>query len=664
MTTPSSTHAARNNAITFSFECFYYFVKAWYLPKSLKVQPISIESVVIPKYDYTHLLTLTTFGQEQPVRGIWVEPLTEIETTVGTYLVANSTVESCWDLRSVLNDNGIETDYLEEQFHVLPHSQLCEAPTPVAVAEATTAPQATIYHAPLANTFASHTTIALIMYVNAYNNGSYQNASISKTIDGYRFDSLNYSGESYNTKSYKTISGALKAVLKAINQLQAPTVDFYINPEFSNELPAKLPEVMVTAQQGEITCFTVGSKYIADNGTTYTISEVKVGYSDVWVKCYTRPEHAHNPQNYVTAYREGVQIFMIKQPCGELITTVRADRPAPTEPTPNGSSEPVAEVTAEPVAAQATSSQVKVMDIETFLAVNGASMPQNAALHRSSNKISRKVWSKMVDHYAAEARAVCDKRQELREEYQRLVDKGEMRPPTRKESLMQTASGHPDNESVQAARRLVLKHYGMQWDDHRQEFTPVETAEVTTQGEITESDVNFTDSEWEITPTPDGSNSGNTPSGHSTLKSVVSAQSQPVAPVSEMPVSDWHTIIDEIAIGDFNLIDSREWADHISESEIIFDQMIEAERDAMAIEDYEAEQAIERKNKPNTPSFEILATKQPAKAKRAGRAKFVQMTGMLFDTPKVSTTDLIARRAAQRKDLGDRMPPAPLFRGI
>ena len=239
--------------------------------------------------------------------------------------------------------------------------------------------------------------------------------------------------------------------------------------------------------------------------------------------------------------------------------------------------------------------------------------------------------------------------------------------------------------------------------------------EITTQGEITESDVNFTDGEWDTTPTPDGSNSGNTPDGYNTLKSAVSAhfnaakavksfqayylafyrklaksntctldicesvvtitrlangtfevsvQSQPVAPVSEMPVSDWHTIIDEIAIGDFNLIDSREWADHISESEIIFDQMIEAERDAMAIEDYEAEQAIERKNKPNTPSFEILATKQPAKAKRAGRAKFVQMTGMLFDTPKVSTTDLIARRAAQRKDLGDRMPPAPLFRGI
>ena len=611
-------------------------------------------------YNYIHLLTLTNFGQEQPVRGIWVEPLTEIETTVGTYLVANWRVESCWDLSTALYGQGIDTDFLNEDFHILPHSQLCDAPAPVEVAE-------------------------------------------------------------------------------------------------------------------------------------------------------------------------------ISEP-------VAAEEVAP----------------AAPVAAQATSSEVKVMDVETFLAVNGASMPQNAALHRSSNKISRKVWSKMVDHQAAESRAVCDKRQELREEYQRLVDKGEMRPPTRKESLMQTASGHPDNESVQAARRLVLKHYGMQWDDHRQEFTPVETAEVTTQGEITESDVNFTDGEWDTTPTPNGSNSGNTPDGYNTLKSAVSAhfnaakatkslqayylafwrglhkantcthemcdstvtitrlekgdfavsaQSQPVAPVviaaedkpqptikrtnqikrskkrmaklpnligeimsprdfasmigmpiyklnitaaplSEIPAPeesksymemvrngtpsewvewikqnplnendfwtfkracdckiikgityyffdgveicshfsgdinqcglrsafneyiannrtitpDWHTIIDEIAISDFNLIDSSEWADLISEAEMRFDAELEIERDEMAIDDYDAEQAIERKNSLPVPRFELLATKQPAKAKRAGRAKFVQITPMLFDTPKVSTNDLIARRAAQRKALGDRLPPAPLFR--
>ena len=129
-----------------------------------------------------------------------------------------------------------------------------------------------------------------------------------------------------------------------------------------------------------------------------------------------------------------------------------------------------------------------------------------------------------------------------------------------------------------------------------------------------------------------------------------------------MPAPDWHTIIDDIAISDFDLIDSREWADLISESETKFDAMMETERAEMQCDDYEAEQAIERKNSPPVPSFELLATKAPAKAKRAGRAKFVQMTGMLFNMPKVSTADLIARRAAQRKQLGDRLPPAPLFR--
>ena len=148
-------------------------------------------------------------------------------------------------------------------------------------------------------------------------------------------------------------------------------------------------------------------------------------------------------------------------------------------------------------------------------------------------------------------------------------------------------------------------------------------------------------------PTPDGSDeptgSGNTPAP---------------API------DWHTVIDDIAISDFNLIDSSEWADYISEAEKEFDAMMETEHAEMQCDDYEAEQEIERKKSPPVPSFELLATKALAKAKRAGRAKFVQMTGMLFDTPKVSTTDLIARRAAQRKQLGDRLPPAPLFRGI
>jgi len=348
---------------------------------------------------------------------------------------------------------------------------------------------------------------------------------------------------------------------------------------------------------------------------------------------------------------------------------------------------------------------------------------------------------------------------------------------------------------------------------------PVETVEITTQGEITESDVNFTDGEWDITPTPDGSDEptdSGTPtpaseSTHTTLKSAValhfnaaratksqqayylafyrklakcnsctleicgemvtitrlekgdfavSAQSQPVAPQPEMPAPapeyksymemvrngtpsewvewikqhpiterdfatfkracdwktinrityysfdgveichhfaghdlnnvalggafnkyiegngtitpDWHTIIDDIAISDFNLIDSSEWANLISEAEIAFDTKIETERNEIAIDDYNTEHALERNSTRRTPPFELLATKAPVKPKKATRARFVQITPMLFDTPKITAKDIIAHQLAkhaslqaQRKAHGDRLPPAPLFdRGI
>lgn len=48
-------------------------------------------------------------------------------------------------------------------------------------------------------------------------------------------------------------------------------------------------------------------------------------------------------------------------------------------------------------------------------------------------------------------------RDERRREYQDKVQAGELRPPTRRERLEQTASGHPDNPSVQAARRLLAQ---------------------------------------------------------------------------------------------------------------------------------------------------------------------------------------------------------------
>lgn len=54
-----------------------------------------------------------------------------------------------------------------------------------------------------------------------------------------------------------------------------------------------------------------------------------------------------------------------------------------------------------------------------------------------------------------------EKRQQAKQRYQELVSQGKIVPPTRLHELVRTAAGHPDNASVQAARRSLLKRYGI-----------------------------------------------------------------------------------------------------------------------------------------------------------------------------------------------------------
>ena len=69
---------------------------------------------------------------------------------------------------------------------------------------------------------------------------------------------------------------------------------------------------------------------------------------------------------------------------------------------------------------------------------------------------------KRLEASQAAATAHFDARDEARKEYERLVNSGEVRPPTRIESYMRTANGHPDNQSTQAARRMLEKR-GYDW---------------------------------------------------------------------------------------------------------------------------------------------------------------------------------------------------------
>lgn len=105
-----------------------------------------------------------------------------------------------------------------------------------------------------------------------------------------------------------------------------------------------------------------------------------------------------------------------------------------------------------------------VMDEETYLSIKGASRQDigDSAFHKNKGSHSDKTWSKMLNAQAEKDRGLITKREELRTEYWQKVKNGELREPTRKERLIATANGCPDNECTIAARRLLDKK-GIDW---------------------------------------------------------------------------------------------------------------------------------------------------------------------------------------------------------
>ncbi len=104
--------------------------------------------------------------------------------------------------------------------------------------------------------------------------------------------------------------------------------------------------------------------------------------------------------------------------------------------------------------------EIKIIEEETYLSINGASRQDigDAAFHKNKGNNSDKTWSKMVNAQAEKDRNLIKRREELRKEYWEKVNTGELRPPTRFEKLITIANGHPDNESVIAARRILDKN--------------------------------------------------------------------------------------------------------------------------------------------------------------------------------------------------------------
>lgn len=117
---------------------------------------------------------------------------------------------------------------------------------------------------------------------------------------------------------------------------------------------------------------------------------------------------------------------------------------------------------------------IPIIDQETYLEQHGASRQDigESALHK--NIPYGKPRAQLLKRQSEKDAALVEKRDKLRKEYNQKVESGEIRPPTRMEKLIATANGVEDNESVQAARRILEKQ-GIDWKSSKPVFpTPKE----------------------------------------------------------------------------------------------------------------------------------------------------------------------------------------------
>ena len=103
---------------------------------------------------------------------------------------------------------------------------------------------------------------------------------------------------------------------------------------------------------------------------------------------------------------------------------------------------------------------MKIMSEDDYLASIGLGMPvsdymiDKQKLPHGESFRQQQDRIKEADNFA---RQYHQRRENARNEYRTLVEQGKIRPPSVLEALTQTASGHPDNPSVQAAQKVVEK---------------------------------------------------------------------------------------------------------------------------------------------------------------------------------------------------------------
>jgi hypothetical protein len=100
---------------------------------------------------------------------------------------------------------------------------------------------------------------------------------------------------------------------------------------------------------------------------------------------------------------------------------------------------------------------MEVIDFETFAARHGASEYSEPGLHRLNSSVSTVARKRALARLQATIAEAARERERLQALYDSLVDAGEIRPPTEIEVLQASATGHPDNESTQAAARVLAR---------------------------------------------------------------------------------------------------------------------------------------------------------------------------------------------------------------
>lgn len=107
-----------------------------------------------------------------------------------------------------------------------------------------------------------------------------------------------------------------------------------------------------------------------------------------------------------------------------------------------------------------SSSSPRVMTEEEYLSSKGYAFMgyAEAGMHRSSKNVSERQKRQQINLVQERAREYDNKRAELRQEYNRLVEQGKIRKPTQYEQALKISKGNPERADVQAAKRLVEKY--------------------------------------------------------------------------------------------------------------------------------------------------------------------------------------------------------------